>query len=88
MVLEQAVHGAHATQIAALIKQRGMHTGRGSVGEALATQSVQYQLTLSLAQGQGTDAPCVRLVVVSFMQPTAVYRAGPNAVRALSRVPG
>ena len=52
---EQAVHGAHGTQIAALIKERGMHTGRGSVGKALATQGIQYQLALSLAQGQGAD---------------------------------
>ncbi len=66
--LEQSVHGAHAAQVTALIKQRSMHTGRGHVDKAFAAQSDHYQLPLSLAQGQGSEPPRVSRRPVGLSQ--------------------
>ena len=36
MGFEQAIHGAHGAQLAALVEQSGVYDGKGHVGKALA----------------------------------------------------
>ena len=49
---QQAVHGAHRTQVAALIEQGGVYRRWRGVTEALAAQGLQHQGLLHAAQCQ------------------------------------
>lgn len=56
---QQPVHGAHRTQVAPLVEQRGMHGRRGRVSEAFAVEHRQQGLVFLVIERQrGPGARC------------------------------
>ena len=49
---EQAIHGAHRTEVDALIEQCGINGGRRAVGETLAIEGVKQGFAFRLAERQ------------------------------------